>query len=204
MSSHKQTVVVAIGSPLGGKSTFCEHLPNVQRQSFAEPLYRMLEVVCGRAEIRAARKSNLKDTKLPALQGKTIREALQTLGTEWGRERVGSRVWVDYLFNGCSGTPVICIDDLRFPNEYEESLKRGAVVVRMVPVTEKNTAPRKSSKKKASAKTASKNDPNSHVSESHKDGFKAHIECKWSVRQDIIDFAQSFDPTPFIGAEPTL
>jgi len=57
------------------------------------------------------------------LCGKSARYALQTLGTEWGRETMGQTIWTgiwakrvrDLLDSGCN---VYC-DDVRFPSEID-------------------------------------------------------------------------------------
>lgn len=189
-----QKIVVAIGPRLGGKSTFCSHLTGFQQNSFAEPLYEMLGVVAGRREITELRARNAKHEPLDALCGKSVRDALCTLGTEWGRDLIGEDVWARHLFTRTAGCPAICIDDLRFPNEMDMALKRDAVIVRLLPDKSVREDGEKGSWQKGKG----------HVSESHWMTFKAHAQLDWDTRDEIIDFAQSFDFDEFHGTEPTL
>ena len=55
--------------------------------------------------------------------GKTVREILQLMGTEFGRELINPEIWVEMLktralieFN--NGADIILVDDTRFRNEY--------------------------------------------------------------------------------------
>jgi hypothetical protein len=62
----------------------------------------------------------------------SARVALQTLGTDWGR-RLYPDVWVDYLFAHLtpSETPLLCISDVRFPNEVRAVLRNGGRVAKV-------------------------------------------------------------------------
>ena len=78
---------------------------------------------------------DLKEQVIPGL-GKSTRHLLQTLGTDWGRDRVSANVWVNltvdrlrhYLRAGRS----VVIDDMRFPNELEAVLAMGGVPVKII------------------------------------------------------------------------
>jgi hypothetical protein len=77
-----------------------------------------------------------KETPKDILCGKTPRYAMQTLGTEWGRELIGENLWTGlwkrkvrkYLTRGYF---VVC-DDLRFPNEAQAVREMGGIVVRLI------------------------------------------------------------------------
>lgn len=68
--------------------------------------------------------------------GKTNRFAMQTIGTEWGRETIHQDIWVncvhleiERLYQARVSNPVvIVIDDLRFPNEAAMVKEFGGVV----------------------------------------------------------------------------
>jgi hypothetical protein len=182
-----QQFIVTIGPALGGKSTFCDNLPEFDTFSFASPLYAMLAVVAGADTVRRARSGNCKSDPLDALQGKSLREGLQTLGTEWGRNLLGDDIWIDHLLSRTSFTPRVAIDDLRFPNEYERLRDMGAVFVRMMPY-----------------ETLRKSGWQGHVSESFWKTFKVHHEIQWDTRKDIVDAAQSFDIDAYMGTEPRI
>lgn len=113
-----------------GKTTAAELLVEhhgYARLSFADPLRAML-VSMGVHPADLARKS----TPLPILCGKTPREALQTLGTEWGRETIGGDIWVNAIRERIirigRGRPIV-IDDCRFNNEATMVHALGGIVI---------------------------------------------------------------------------
>lgn len=184
----EQSIVVAIGPPLSGKSTFCHALTGRFRvESFAEPLYNMLGIVAGKSVVRSLRRANEKGEPCEGLCGKSLREGLQTLGTEWGRELMGEDIWLNHLMGRIKDYPQIAIDDMRFPNEYEGLKKAGAVFVRLLPL-----------------KDARKEGWEGHKSESFWRTFKVHQEFQWNERVEIMNAAQRFNYKKFRGKEPTL
>jgi hypothetical protein len=60
-----------------------------------------------------------------------IRQLLQRLGTDGGRDHLGVNVWVDSLINGAHNARLV-VPDVRFPNEYQAIKERGGVVLRIV------------------------------------------------------------------------
>jgi hypothetical protein len=77
----------------------------------------------------------LKETPMAVLNGKTPRYAMQTLGTEWGRELFGEDFWVNSAIGRAKrhmdqGTSVV-IDDVRFPNEADAIKEAGGYMVRV-------------------------------------------------------------------------
>lgn len=186
---NDQTIVVAIGPPLGGKTTFCQNLPGrFSVESLAHPLYEMLGTVLGKNKVRELRRTNQKGEPCEELCGKSLREALQTLGTEWGRELMGEQIWLNHLLNRTAHIPQIAVDDLRFPNEYEGLLKAGAVFVRLLP--------------HKYLRTQEGGNWRGHVSESHWRTFRVHEVIEWDTRVDIMTAAQKFNPSDHIGKEP--
>lgn len=69
------------------------------------------------------------------LGGHSPRYAMQTLGTEWGRNLLHENLWVDIWRRKVLalpvGTPVVC-DDVRFQNEVDVIHSLGGIVVRIV------------------------------------------------------------------------
>lgn len=103
-----------------GKSTAALHL--VQRHGFARvrlagPLKAMLRAL-GLTEQEVD--GDQKEEPCELLGGQTPRWAMQTLGTEWGRELISgdlwTRAWWQAVHNVPVGQPVV-VDDLRFINE---------------------------------------------------------------------------------------
>ena len=102
---------------------------------FADPMKDMLRVLgLGDRELEGAGK------ELPCdlLGGQTPRWAMQSLGTEWGRNLMGELFWVNVWRRRVEGIVAdrpdakIVVDDCRFPNELEaaRSLKFSAVRLR--------------------------------------------------------------------------
>lgn len=118
-----------------GKSTLAKHIESKGfiRIPFAETLKHML-LAFGLTEEQVA--GNEKETPCDILCGKTPRHAMQTLGTEWGREFLGDQVWLRSWQHKMEsahrdGFPVV-VDDVRFPNEAELVTKLGGLVFRVM------------------------------------------------------------------------
>jgi hypothetical protein len=99
------------------------------RARFADPLKDMAKAL-GLSHDQVD--GHLKETPTPILCGRTPRYALQTLGTEWGRDLIGPGLWIDawrrrvvgQLIDGYS----IVVDDVRFINEIDEITRLGGKV----------------------------------------------------------------------------
>jgi hypothetical protein len=63
--------------------------------------------------------------------GQEIRELLQRLGTEAGRQVLGENIWVDSAFIGLDPNKNYVITDVRFPNEAEAVRERGGCLWRI-------------------------------------------------------------------------
>jgi hypothetical protein len=127
--------IIAMFGPQGaGKSESAKIVSSLlgwSRLSFAGPLYHMMSVLLG-TEARSLPKSEPCD----GLCGKTLREALQTLGTEWGRGMIGDTIWLNAMSRRIDekrekGSVGVVIDDLRFANEYRLLRDIGATIVRV-------------------------------------------------------------------------
>lgn len=129
-------LIALYGPQQVGKSTAAESLSKNHgyvRVSFADPLYRML---AGLLDIPFSSIKKLpKEVPMPELQGKTIRYALQTLGTEWGRNMIGGRLWVSTasrtIMNHLKDGQLVVVDDCRFLNEYYMLRDLGASFVEL-------------------------------------------------------------------------
>jgi hypothetical protein len=130
----RRTIIAFTGLAGAGKSTAAAHLTKsrgFERVRFAGPLKAMMAALgCTPAEIDGDRKEQPCDL----LGGKTPRWAMQTLGTEWGRQLIGDDLWirawraaVDRL---PAGVPVV-VDDCRFPNEAEAIQAADGVLVKI-------------------------------------------------------------------------
>jgi hypothetical protein len=72
--------------------------------------------------------------------GKEMRELMQRLGTECGRELISDTVWIDaalgpYIGQGFETPgppPKIVVTDMRFSNEFQSVINRGGMTIRIV------------------------------------------------------------------------
>lgn len=115
------SVIGLVGLAGSGKSRVAEHLilnHGYQLIKFAGPLKRMLRVLgLSKEEIEG----DLKETPSDILMGKTPRWAMQSIGTEWGRNLIHEDIWAyawkrraaDILLAGGK----VVVDDCRFFNE---------------------------------------------------------------------------------------
>lgn len=120
-----------------GKSTISDHLVatrGYQVRSFAEPIRQML-IAMGVDPKYFTRA--LKGVPIPEFGHKSARYLMQTLGTEWGREKVRDSLWLDIMYRSSgfqsylSGGNLV-IDDLRFLNEFEFLAGNKALMVKIV------------------------------------------------------------------------
>lgn len=116
-----------------GKSTLATELERLgwTRISFATPLKEMVKAI-GITDDDLNRKNE--PAASAVFKGKTTRYLLQTLGTEWGRNKVSPTLWVDLATEKIkqlymAGTRRIVIDDVRFPEEAEMIKNLGGLVV---------------------------------------------------------------------------
>jgi hypothetical protein len=102
------------------------------RVRFAAPLKAMMRAL-GLSDDEVD--GPLKEQPCALLGGKTARHAMQTLGTEWGRELIGSELWIRVWGRAAarfldSGLPVV-VDDVRFANEAAAIWSRHGLLVRI-------------------------------------------------------------------------
>ena len=127
-------LVALFGPQQAGKSEAAKAiatLPGWHRLSFAQPLYDMMSALLG-TDARKLDKTVVYD----ALCGKTLREGLQLLGTEFGRNMIGDTIWLRAMERALHHHKIfeaagVVIDDLRFANEYEFLRQRGATIIRI-------------------------------------------------------------------------
>jgi hypothetical protein len=126
-------VIAFSGKAGSGKSTSASYLVDHYGYTllkFADPMKDMLRALgLGSFELEGSGK------EMPCflLGGKTPRFAMQTLGTEWGRDTLSYDIWVTAWLHRAeslikSGKKVVC-DDVRFPNEVEAVKKLSGVLI---------------------------------------------------------------------------
>tara|TARA_R110001632_G_scaffold101299_3_gene208876 strand:- start:37 stop:582 length:546 start_codon:yes stop_codon:yes gene_type:complete len=128
------------GAKTVGKSTIANALAalsdDVVIVSFATPIRAMLEAM-------GVDQHNLNVAKEEPIEGlgKSARQLLCSLGTEWGRGMANEEIWlwamqqqIQKLIDGATKPEdlVVVIDDCRFANEAEWVRKVGGDVVRLI------------------------------------------------------------------------
>lgn len=169
-------VIGLVGAAGVGKSAVARELirkHGYKRLSLAEPLKLALSMILAswgynQAAIAYWIDGEGKEKPCPALQGKTPRLAMQLLGTEWGREGMGTEVWTSHLLKRilAEGHPKVVVDDIRFDNEANTLLMHlNATIIEVV------AAPGKTPKRQ----------PPAHSSE---DGISPEL-IDWTVENDF-------------------
>jgi hypothetical protein len=103
---------------------------------FADPLKAMLRAFykahdLSDAEIERRVEGDLKEVPCIYLNGKTPRHAMQTLGTEWGRNLIADTLWVDSLMRRARAHEKVVVPDVRFENECGAIRSLGGSMVRV-------------------------------------------------------------------------
>lgn len=134
-SRGDKTRLIALTGRAGvGKSFAAERFMEFgyKRLKFAGPLKDMLRSL-GLSERHI--EGDLKFEPCALLGGKTPRWAMQSLGTEWGRDLISPDLWVNaFKRNLAQLYPEhhsVVVDDLRFPNEAALIRELGGTIVRL-------------------------------------------------------------------------
>lgn len=132
MPTPPRRLIAFTGLAGSGKSTAALHLVKRhgwQRRRFAGPLKAMMAAL-GLSEQEI--EGHLKETPCPLLCGRTPRYAMQTIGTEWGRDTIGEDLWIHAFRAALPASGNIVVDDCRFANEAAAVRAAGGHIVRIV------------------------------------------------------------------------
>jgi len=135
----KPSLIGLVGYAGSGKSTIAEQLwltHNYTRYSLAARIKSMLcmGLGIGLSDVYDTQK---KDEPCEALCGQTPRYAMQTLGTEWGRQLIHPDIWIRTLLNQITRDRLLnvtyaVIDDVRFLNEANAIKAAGGVLWKVI------------------------------------------------------------------------
>ena len=122
------------GAAGAGKNTLADFLtdssggPFVQI-AFADPLYECVSTITG-LPVARLKDRDVKEAVIPWL-GKSPRQLLQTLGTEWGRGTVHPEIWIRIAMERAGKWlefNSVVITDVRFDNEAQAIVDAGGEV----------------------------------------------------------------------------
>jgi hypothetical protein len=116
-----------------GKSTAAEALEGLDFElcSFASTLKLMARILmgnCGLSEKQKQHAERNKEDILPLI-GVSYRHLLQTLGTDWGREKINENLWVLAAAHDASVWNQVVFDDVRFECEAAWIREQGGLIV---------------------------------------------------------------------------
>lgn len=104
--------------------------------AFADPLYAAVSAITGKP-VGWLKDRVHKERPLHWCGGKSPRELLQLLGTEFGRSMIHEDIWVTRAMRSVveardSGCPGVVITDVRFDNEAVAIREEGGVILEVV------------------------------------------------------------------------
>jgi hypothetical protein len=127
-------LIVGFTGRIGSGKTFAAQELNkygFTRMRFAGPLKKMMAALGLTPE---EIDGSLKELPCELLCGSAPRWAMQSIGTQWGRDLIGEDIWVNAWKRAVSnmqpGANVV-VDDVRFANEADAIRSMGGVVVRI-------------------------------------------------------------------------
>lgn len=125
-------LIIGLHGPIGcGKTTIAGMLKSqigLEEISFADPIKEVVSFLTDiprqQLDDQAVKQRQFPDSQV------TIRTALQTLGTEWGRDLIDPNIWVNYAKRRIARTKGnVIISDVRFENEAQMIRDAGGVIV---------------------------------------------------------------------------
>lgn len=121
-----------------GKDTAAQALDQHKVVKFAGALKEMLSALlryqgCPEDRIERYLEGDLKGKPCPYLAGRSMRYAMQTLGTEWGRNKISADLWIGAVENHIEHFAIdrVVLTDVRFRNEVDFVSNRGGDTYRV-------------------------------------------------------------------------
>jgi hypothetical protein len=133
------TIIGITGKARSGKDTLArillEMTPGAQQMSFASPIREFVARLIG-VTVDDLQDGPFKEAPLPELSGKSPRQMMQTLGTEWGRDLIDPDLWIKVArwelgTLEAIGVPLVVFSDVRFDNEAAMIRSLGGAIVHL-------------------------------------------------------------------------
>ncbi|AKU43579.1 nucleoside hydrolase [Caulobacter phage Seuss] len=128
------------GRKRSGKNTAAEagRAAGWLEMSFATPIKLMIGTLLayqgvGEEVIQRMLHGDLKEQPTRFLGDKSPRQAMQLLGTEWGRDLMHPNLWANILVNAAwaEDFETVVVTDVRFPNEVDILRENGGSIFRI-------------------------------------------------------------------------
>lgn len=136
MSAALPRIIALCGRKGSGKDTAAAVLmsrgyENVKFAGGLKTMLRSLMAYQGYSEdvIEEMIEGRLKEHTFESLCGHTPRHAMQTLGSQWGRDQMHEDFWVQTAVQRIASLDRVVVTDVRFPNEAEAIYSLGGVVI---------------------------------------------------------------------------
>jgi hypothetical protein len=115
------------GKANSGKDTVAALLPATASIGFADPLYAALAEILG-VPVDLLQDRDFKEATIPWI-GKSPRQMMQTMGTDWGRGMVSDDLWTNIADRRIdSGGDFVVVRDVRFNNEAKLIRRKGGEI----------------------------------------------------------------------------
>jgi len=107
------------GKKQSGKSTTSAMIKELSLISFQEEMFsrKLKEMACKLLDCSMEDLESEEFKEVEAFAGVTVRQVLQKLGTDFGRDLIGKDIWVDAVLNNYVYGENLIISDVRFINE---------------------------------------------------------------------------------------
>jgi len=119
------------GEARSGKDTAAAQLKSIHGfmlYAFAQPIKLACREIFGWGEQHV--NGDLKEITDP-LFNISPREAMQTLGTQWGREMINQEIWLQRAKHEMMTNKLLAVTDVRFNNEAELIKSRGGIIIKI-------------------------------------------------------------------------
>lgn len=129
---NNQILVGIHGAARSGKGETAKYLKKFhafKEDSFADPIRRFfidLLALKGMDELDEIKSA---EEPLDILGGKTLRYAMQTMGTDWARNTLSDSLWIDTCLGRVKKYERAVISDVRFDNEAQAVKDAGGFII---------------------------------------------------------------------------